>query len=181
MHAPDVRAQRLLRPLSLLGAQRLRGVAIYTKKQPDNVRLGIGIPDFDVEGRYLQVDFGKLSVVSLYLPSGSSGPERQAVKFHFMDEFYPFLKKLRANGTDKILLVNFWSTKCQVCVNQFSDLETTYRMYRSRSAKYASLDFRQVTQAASRDCFDAKGTGFRGRFRRDRRPGISAEPGVLCV
>jgi exodeoxyribonuclease-3 len=79
------------------------GVAIYAKKQPDNVRLGIGIPDFDMEGRYLQVDFGNLSVVSVYLPSGSSGPERQKVKFHFMDEFYPFLKKLRTNGREYIL------------------------------------------------------------------------------
>lgn len=79
------------------------GVAIYTKQQPDNVRLGIGIPDFDVEGRYLQVDFGKLSIVSLYLPSGSSGPERQKVKFHFMDEFYPFMKKLRGDDREYIL------------------------------------------------------------------------------
>ena len=79
------------------------GVAIYTKQQPDNVRLGIGIPDFDVEGRYLQVDFGKLSIVSLYLPSGSSGPERQKVKFHFMDEFYPHLRKLRGDGREYII------------------------------------------------------------------------------
>lgn len=79
------------------------GVAIYTKKQPDNVRLGIGIPDFDVEGRYIQVDFGKLSIVSLYLPSGSSGPVRQQVKFHFMDEFYPFMKKLAGNGREYVI------------------------------------------------------------------------------
>ena len=79
------------------------GVAIYTRQPPDNVRSGIGIPDFDVEGRYLQVDFGKLSVISLYLPSGSSGPERQKIKFHFMDEFYPFLRKLRRDGREYIL------------------------------------------------------------------------------
>ena len=54
------------------------------------------------------------------------------------------LKKLRANGTDKILLVHFWSTGCATCVSQFSDLEMTYRMYRSRSARYASLDFVSV-------------------------------------
>lgn len=61
------------------------------------------------------------------------------------------LKKLRANGTDKIVLVNFWSTGCTVCVNQFSDLETTYRMYRSRSGKYASLDFVSVSTNAPAD------------------------------
>ena len=79
------------------------GVAIYTRHTPDNVRSGIGIPDFDVEGRYLQVDFGKLSIISLYLPSGSSGPERQKVKFHFMDEFYPFLRQLRRDGREYVV------------------------------------------------------------------------------
>jgi peroxiredoxin len=61
------------------------------------------------------------------------------------------LKKLRANGTDKIILVNFWSTGCTTCLAQFSDLETTYRMYRSRSARYASLDFVSVSTNAPAD------------------------------
>ena len=55
------------------------------------------------------------------------------------------IRKLRANGTDKILLVHFWTNACPACVNQFGDLETTYRMYRNRSAKYASLDFVTVS------------------------------------
>lgn len=79
------------------------GVALYTRAAPDKVRCGLGIPDFDREGRYLQMDFGNLSVVSLYLPSGSSGPERQAMKFRFMDELYPVLKKLQRNGREYIL------------------------------------------------------------------------------
>lgn len=79
------------------------GVAIYTRKPPDQVRLGIGIPDFDSEGRYLQVDFGNLSIVSVYLPSGSSGPARQAMKYRFMDELQPLLKKLRGDGREYIL------------------------------------------------------------------------------
>ncbi len=79
------------------------GVALYCAREPDNVRIGLGIADFDVEGRYIQADFGKLSVISLYLPSGSSGPERQAVKFHFMHEFLPVLKKLRADGREYII------------------------------------------------------------------------------
>jgi thiol-disulfide isomerase/thioredoxin len=61
------------------------------------------------------------------------------------------LKKLRANGTDKILLINFWSTTCPDCLSQFADLETTYRMYRSRSARYASLDFVSVSTNAPAD------------------------------
>ena len=79
------------------------GVGLYCAREPDNVRIGLGIPDFDVEGRYIQADFGKLSIISLYLPSGSSGELRQAVKFHFMDEFLPVLQKLRADGREYIV------------------------------------------------------------------------------
>ena len=85
------------------GKKGYSGVALYCAREPDNVRIGLGIPDFDVEGRYIQADFGKLSVISLYLPSGSSGPERQAVKFHFMDEFLPVLKKHRTDGREYII------------------------------------------------------------------------------
>jgi thiol-disulfide isomerase/thioredoxin len=61
------------------------------------------------------------------------------------------LKKVRANGTDKILLVNFWSVRCSTCLSQFADLETTYRMYRSRSGRYASLDFVSISTDAPAD------------------------------
>lgn len=79
------------------------GVALYCKKKPDKVITGLGWPDMDAEGRYIQADFGMLSVVSLYLPSGSSSPERQAVKFTFLERFAPVLKKLRTDGRDFIL------------------------------------------------------------------------------
>lgn len=79
------------------------GVAIYCKREPDRVRMGLGWPDMDAEGRFLQVDFGPLSVISLYLPSGSSSPERQAVKFDFMARFMPVLKKLRRSHRDYII------------------------------------------------------------------------------
>ena len=55
------------------------GVGIYSKTKPDAVIEGLGIADIDSEGRYLECQFGNLSVVSLYLPSGSSGEERQSV------------------------------------------------------------------------------------------------------
>ena len=48
------------------------GVALYSKREPDRVQTGMGIAEFDAEGRFVQVDFGNLSVISLYLPSGSS-------------------------------------------------------------------------------------------------------------
>ena len=67
------------------------GVGVWSRLPPDTVHEGIGVPEFDAEGRYLRVDIGRLSVISLYLPSGSSSPERQAAKFRFMDCFYPML------------------------------------------------------------------------------------------
>ena len=84
------------------------GVGIYAKKQPDQIIEGLGIPDIDAEGRYLRADWGKLSVVSLYLPSGSSSEERQAVKFSFMERFMPHLKELRASGRE-IILCGDWN------------------------------------------------------------------------
>lgn len=79
------------------------GVGIYCKRAPDKVIEGLGIPEFDAEGRYLEVQFGSLSVVSLYLPSGSSGEERQAVKFKFLDAFMPHLMALKHSGRDVIV------------------------------------------------------------------------------
>jgi len=79
------------------------GVALYSRVQPDAVREGFGVREFDDEGRYLEARFGGLSVVSLYLPSGSSGPHRQASKFRFLDAFLPYLKKLKRSGREVIL------------------------------------------------------------------------------
>ncbi len=79
------------------------GVAVLSKKKPDRIITGFGVPEFDDEGRYLEFQFGKLSVVSLYLPSGSSGPERQASKFRFLDAFLPHLKKLARRDRDYVL------------------------------------------------------------------------------
>ena len=71
------------------------GVALYSKRKPDDVVRGFGVGEFDNEGRYLEARFGDLSVVSLYLPSGSSGPERQASKFRFLEAFMPWMKGLK--------------------------------------------------------------------------------------
>ncbi|MDP2248255.1 MAG: exodeoxyribonuclease III [Nitrosomonadales bacterium] len=79
------------------------GVGIYSKKQPDAIIEGLGIPDIDAEGRYIEARFGNLSVISLYLPSGSSGEERQAFKFSVMARFMPYLETLRASGREVIV------------------------------------------------------------------------------
>ncbi|WP_300442888.1 exodeoxyribonuclease III [Zoogloea sp.] len=79
------------------------GVGIYTRKPADRIIEGIGHAEFDAEGRYLQADFGKLSIISLYLPSGSSSEERQAAKFRFMALFLPRMAELRASGREVIV------------------------------------------------------------------------------
>lgn len=79
------------------------GVGIYCRRKPDQVIVGLGIADIDAEGRYLRADFGNLSVVALYLPSGSSSDERQQVKFSFMKRFMPHLRELMASGREVVL------------------------------------------------------------------------------
>jgi len=79
------------------------GVGIYARRQPDTIIEGIGIPEIDVEGRYIEARFDQLSVVSVYLPSGSSGEHRQAAKFAFMDRYLPCLEKLAKSGREVIL------------------------------------------------------------------------------
>ena len=79
------------------------GVGLYCRRAPDRVVEGLGIQEFDAEGRYLRADFGKLSVISVYQPSGSSGPQRQRMKFKFMEQFQPHLKRLTRDGREFIL------------------------------------------------------------------------------
>jgi exodeoxyribonuclease-3 len=79
------------------------GTALYCRRKPDEVIRGFGVEEFDREGRYLEARFGDLAVVSLYLPSGSSGPERQASKFRFLETFMPFLRRLGRRKREYIL------------------------------------------------------------------------------
>jgi exodeoxyribonuclease-3 len=79
------------------------GVGIYCREQPQRVISGLGIAEFDAEGRYICADFAGFSVVSVYLPSGSSGEERQAVKFRFMAAFMPHLKELIDSGREVVI------------------------------------------------------------------------------
>ncbi|MBC3920285.1 exodeoxyribonuclease III [Undibacterium sp. CY18W] len=84
------------------------GVGVYSKKQPDAVMIGFGCQEFDDEGRYVRCDFGNLSVISVYCPSGSSSPERQEAKFRFMDAFFPHLQALIAEGRE-IIICGDWN------------------------------------------------------------------------
>jgi exodeoxyribonuclease-3 len=79
------------------------GVGLYCARAPDQLVEGVGIPDIDAEGRYLEARFGNLSVVSFYVPSGSSSPERLAVKFRFMERMIEPLHRLVTSGREVIL------------------------------------------------------------------------------
>lgn len=79
------------------------GVGLYCRQKPEAVTIGFGVPEFDAEGRYVQADFPGLSVISLYVPSGSSSPERQEAKFRFMDAFLPTLQQLRQAGREVVI------------------------------------------------------------------------------
>jgi exodeoxyribonuclease-3 len=83
------------------------GVGLYARKTPSDVIVGLGNAEFDAEGRYVEARFDtarrKLSVISCYFPSGSSGPERQEAKFRFLDLIYPHLAALK--GQREFILV----------------------------------------------------------------------------
>ena len=79
------------------------GVGVYARRKPKAVRAGFGDPEFDAEGRYLEADFGDYTVISMYLPSGSSSPERQQAKFRFMASFAGHLRDLGRGGREVVV------------------------------------------------------------------------------
>jgi exodeoxyribonuclease III len=100
---------RMLTPSGFHGAfqyaekKGYSGVGLYSRAKPESVTIGFGVPEFDAEGRYVQADFPGLTVISLYVPSGSSSPERQEAKFRFMEVFLPTLARLRASGQEVVI------------------------------------------------------------------------------
>jgi exodeoxyribonuclease III len=107
-HEADLTPQ-MLAPKGYLGhfhcAQKkgYAGVALYSRVKPDKVTCGFGEREFDDEGRYVEAHFGKLAVISVYLPSGSAGPHRQASKFRFLKCFIEHLEALKKRGNEVIL------------------------------------------------------------------------------
>jgi len=69
-------------------------VAILTRREPDRVAAGMGIEKYDAEGRFLRADYGELSVVSVYHPSGTSGDERQTFKMQWLEDFQRYVSEL---------------------------------------------------------------------------------------
>jgi len=79
------------------------GVGLWCREKPLNVQEGIAVPEFDAEGRYLRADFADYSVISLYVPSGSSSPERQEAKFRFLEVFRRQLQALSDEGRPMVI------------------------------------------------------------------------------
>ena len=79
------------------------GVGILSKEKPDHVEYGMGIEKYDNEGRFLRADFGDVSVISVYHPSGSSGDERQAFKIQWLSDFQDYIKKLEKTRSKLII------------------------------------------------------------------------------
>jgi len=79
------------------------GVALYCRQQPDRIIEGMDNQEFDAEGRYIEAQFGNLSVISLYMPSGSSKEERQQAKYRCMDHMMAKLDEMKASGRDYII------------------------------------------------------------------------------
>lgn len=79
------------------------GTAIYSKHEPLQSSVGLGWDCPDNEGRYVQLDFDKFSVASIYIPSGSSKDERQLVKYDFMDRYEKQLEAMVKSGRDVVI------------------------------------------------------------------------------
>jgi exodeoxyribonuclease III len=122
------------------------GVGVYARYEPSDVVIGYGSSEFDAEGRYVELRFdrpgrstaSKLSIISCYFPSGSSGEERQAAKFRFLAELRPHLLALKNAGREVVLcgdiniahqeidLKNFKGNKITLVFDEYITLENPY-------------------------------------------------------
>ena len=150
------------------------GVGLWCREEPDDVVEGIGEREFDAEGRYLRADFGNLSVISLYVPSGSSSPERQEAKFRFLDLLLPHLVALRASGRSNQKNSGFlpeeraWVGRALEAgwVDAFRKLhpeatETAYTWWSNRGQAWAKnvgwrLDYQLVTPSLAEKAVEAR-------------------------
>jgi exodeoxyribonuclease-3 len=83
------------------------GVAIFSKIKPDNVVRGMGVSEYDAEGRNIRIDIGDLSILSAYFPSGTTGDERQSVKMSYLDAMYDYLHELKKTRPNYLVCGDF--------------------------------------------------------------------------
>jgi len=158
------------------------GVGIYTRHEPSDVIVGHGSPEFDAEGRYVELRFDrpgrrqlpKLSIISGYFPSGSSGEERQAAKFRFLAELYPYLAGLKETrdfvlcgdiniAHQEIDLKNFKGNKKN---SGFLPEERAWMTELLRDAELANEAADELTQRAGPSTTSVKGGGMVDVYRK---------------
>ncbi len=83
------------------------GVAIFSKIKPDNVVCGMGVAEYDAEGRNIRIDIGDISILSAYFPSGTTGDERQSVKMSYLDAMYDYLHELKKTRPNFLVCGDF--------------------------------------------------------------------------
>ncbi|MEM6269757.1 MAG: exodeoxyribonuclease III [Bacteroidota bacterium] len=83
------------------------GVAIWSKEEPEHVEIGCGLEIYDREGRVIRADFKDYSVMNIYLPSGTTGTERQTFKETFLDDFYGYVQDIRARYPKLVICGDF--------------------------------------------------------------------------
>jgi exodeoxyribonuclease-3 len=83
------------------------GVAIFSKKKPDAIKTGTGHAMSDYEGRVIQADFGNLSIINAYFPSGTSGDVRQGYKYIWLDEFLAYVNDIKKSGRKLIIVGDY--------------------------------------------------------------------------
>ena len=79
------------------------GVGLYTKIEPDNVSFGLGVEEYDKEGRVLVADYGRFVLINIYFPNGQSSKERLDYKMAFYKHFLEFVEKIKASGKGIVL------------------------------------------------------------------------------
>lgn len=79
------------------------GVGIISKIQPDFVKIGMGMDKYDCEGRVIRADFGNLTLICVYIPSGTTGGPRQDYKMEFLEDFAKFILELRKERKEIIV------------------------------------------------------------------------------
>ncbi len=149
------------------------GVAIYAKRPPDRIVRGLGMPDMDAEGRFVRFDWGRLSIASLYVPSGTSGEIRQRIKDGFLERFLSTLAELRQDGRSYILCGDYNVAHEAIDVyDPVSNANTTGFLPHERAWMSAALDdvgwvdaFREVDRNAGRYTWWSQ---FPGYFKRNQ-------------